>query len=177
MSFAPRITPESASACTRALAAATMQIDLALREAEGPVEELGETIRRLAMFLRDLRLAEDTPGAGKPDPRLEQLRIELNAGIEKLQFYDRMVQHLSHVRDYLSGIANRLAEGSATTGGRDPVFDHEAWESLRDKLRTRLISEAQRQLLDLMLPPPDSKPETQAAKTDERPAHGSIELF
>ncbi len=159
----PRALPQGDGA--RALAAAVTQIEVALREARAPVEKLGFVIERMAGTLARLRTG---PPADSP---IEQLQADLYDSIQQLQFYDRMVQHLSHVQDFLSSAAHQLA--SAATYEEQV----EAWDNLRARLRTRLISDAQRELLDLVLPPPGGQAATRQAALDERAKQGSVELF
>jgi hypothetical protein len=106
------------------------------------------------------------------DRAVDKLQKQVNGSITQLQFYDRLVQHLKHVQDYLSAAAGELASRST----EDPQA-LDIWNGLRDRLRTRLISEAQRQLLDVMLPPPEGADFNSAQARDELAAQGSVELF
>jgi hypothetical protein len=155
-----------ASDGARALAAAVTQIEVALREARTPVEQLGLLIEHMANTLASLRAS--SPGEDRP---IEQLQTDLYDSIQQLQFYDRMAQHLSHVQDYLSAVADQLA--NVATSDDDP----HAWDGLRTRLRTRLISDAQRQLLDLVLPPPSGPDCRREEALAERANQGSTELF
>lgn len=177
MSIAPlRMSSESADSCARAITAATMQIELALHEAAEPVERLGESIARLAKILSEV--GDDKADTAALNRRLDELRADLGVGIETLQFYDRMVQHLSHVRDYLSAISNQIADGSGEIAVDEPAANEEAWEELRARLRKRLISDPQRWLLDLVLPPTEWKRDAPDTEAEDLPAaQGSIELF
>jgi hypothetical protein len=179
MSIAPLpMSLENADACARALTAATVQIELALREAEGPVEQLGELIARLAKVLGEMAGEGGSPSADEQDAQLARLRADLSGGIEKLQFYDRMVQHLSHVREYLSAISNQIAAAAEDRSEELGAANDEAWEALRARLRKRLISDPQRWLLDLVLPPTEWKRGDPTTETEDTPAaQGSIELF
>ncbi len=161
------VAPTPGSDGARALAAAVSQIEVALREARAPVEQLGTVIGRMASTLA----SEVSWPAEMPQLTIEQLRGDLYDSIQQLQFYDRMVQHLSHVQDYLSCVANQLA---SDTTAEDKA---EAWDRLRVRLRTRLISDAQRELLDLVLPPPCGDSATRQAALDDRARQGSVELF
>jgi len=70
------------------------------------------------------------------DRAMTRLQQAVNGSITHLQFYDRMVQHLAHIQNYLSGVAGELANRSTS----DPV-DAQVWGELRDKLRTRLLAQ------------------------------------
>jgi methyl-accepting chemotaxis protein len=164
----------------QAIAAAVAQIDLAVREVKTPVEELGLLIDQMSTGLGTLRTARrrsvnpDVVAVfpDEFDRAVDKLQKQVNGSITQLQFYDRLVQHLKHVQDYLSGAAGELASRST----EDPQA-LDIWNGLRDRLRTRLISEAQRQLLDVMLPPPEGADFNTGQARDELAAQGSVELF
>jgi hypothetical protein len=103
----------------RLLGLAASQIEVALREAEAPVAALGELIAGV--------------GDGAP------------AGANALQYHDRLVQRLSHVRDTLSALAGFLL-GRASERG--PVAD---WDQLRADIRSRYSMEQERLMFDLLV--------------------------
>lgn len=120
------------------------------------MQQLGEAIARISAGL----VAEvDAP----------QLRREVSHCLQALQFYDRMTQHLSHLVDFLSGMTATM--DSALRGEEDG----EAWGELRARLRRRLISDQQRELLDLLLPPAAGV--APHLSQDPHAEPGSIELF
>jgi hypothetical protein len=164
-----------------ALFAAIAQIGLALRESQDPVAELGKLFARLAETLAAARAGpaaqtlqgqgDDSASAAVLRELLQQLQSDVFKGIQQLQFYDRLVQHLSHLQDYLIAIANELDSVKAGPQAQ------EVWDALHEKLRRRLISDEQRGLLDLFLTPDRS---TRVAAKSARPdysAPGSLEIF
>jgi hypothetical protein len=160
-----------------ALLAAIAQMGLALRESQGPVSELGALFAHLAQILNDLRAAPAPPNGVDPASvaaargLLDQLQSGVFRGIQQLQFYDRMVQHLSHIQDYLIGVANELDSKQTRAQAQD------VWGELHAKLRRRLISDEQRGLLDLFLfPNTATRVSAQAARPDYSPP-GSFEMF
>jgi len=171
-----------------AIAAAATQIELALHEAHEPVEDLGLLIGQISTTLAELRDArsrseaaqgEAAPGVAEVDAAIARLELALHGSIERLQFYDSMVQHLSHVRDYLAGVATQLTHAGpgaepapAARGPRDAA----SWEKLRHQLRTRLLSESQRELLDLVMPATRGT-RSMAQASASRAADGNVELF
>jgi hypothetical protein len=169
----------------RAIAAATAQIDLALREAHEPVDTLGRTLERIADHMQELRKqflthaqhCGDAQGMLEMDLAVEALCGEMAVAIQNMQFFDRMFQHLSHVHDYLTGGADNLARVAMTASSPVDVEDvAKRWETLRERLFARLLSDAQRQVLDIVLPPQFWKSRRGPGKT----AHagpGDIELF
>jgi len=148
-----------------ALLAAIAQLGLALRESQDPVLELGTLLTRLAETLAAVRSGASLDGL------LEQMQMDVFKGIEHLQFYDRMVQHLSHLQDYLICVATELDPLQARPQSRA------VWDDLHAKLRRRLISDEQRGLLDLYLMPDlATRVSAQAERTDYSPP-GSLEMF
>jgi hypothetical protein len=149
-----------------AVSAAVAQIGLALRESQQSVAELGTLLAKLSQSMTQLRAAS-TPVNGL----LEELQSDVFKGIQQLQFYDRMVQHLSHLQDYLISAADELVYAKADGRAR------EGWEQMHAKLRMRLISDEQRGLLDLFLSPDmPTRVSAQAARPDYSPP-GSFEMF
>jgi hypothetical protein len=174
----PQSAPTTEAA--QAIAAAVAQIDLAVREVQTPVSELGVLIDQMSNGLGTLstarrRTVNPEIVAVFPDEfdrAVDKLQKQVNGSITQLQFYDRLVQHLKHIQDYLSGAAGELASRSTADAQAADV-----WNGLRDRLRTRLISEAQRQLLDVMLPPPEGAHLDSGQAREELAAQGSVELF
>ena len=159
------MTKESSAAETmrleaaRALSAAGEQIALALKESQPQVESLGEALQHLAGAL-----------ASKDEMNAAQI-VALNAAmmqaVNRLQFYDRMTQHLSHVQDY-------LARSSRQIGGPEP---HGGWTGVHQQLSERLLSDTQRFHLGKSF-----REELQAAagaqaRGPRRAAPGDIDLF
>jgi hypothetical protein len=163
----------------QAIAASVAQIELAVREVQPAVEHLGTLIETMSASLGDLNSARPRPAPADsvamfPDDferTMSRLQKQVNGSITQLQFYDRLVQHMAHLQDYLSGVAGQLA------GGEISADDEQVWMTLRGRLRTRLISESQRALLDAVLPPPEGPEfDTQQAR-DEHASQGTVELF
>jgi Cdc6-like AAA superfamily ATPase len=161
----------------RALLAAIAQMGLVLRESQEPVSQLGALFAHLAQMVTDRRAATaavnggGAPSAAAMGGLLEQVQSDVFKGIQQLQFYDRLVQHLSHLQDYLIGVANEL--DSMKTGSQA----QEVWDELHAKLRRRLISDEQRGLLDLfLLPDRATRVSAQAARPDYLPP-GSFDIF
>ncbi len=160
----------------QAIAASVAQMDLAVREVRPAVEQLGELIGTMSAGLTELRNAR--PRTFDPeriavfpdefDRAVAKLEKQVQGSITHLQFYDRLVQHMQHLQDFLSGAAGELA---------GDVTNDEAWEMLRSRLRVRLISAAQRELLDVVLPPPDGPYMNSQQAREEHAAQGTVELF
>lgn len=161
----------------QAIAAAVAQIALAVREVQPAIEQLGTLIDQMATGLGELRSARRRDAGSEAisvfpdefDQAVTGLQKHIDASITQLQFYDRLVQHLAHVQDFLSGAAGQLASDTDEAG--------DVWGALRNKLRTRLISAAQRELLDAVLPPPGGARCNSRQAREEHAAQGTVELF
>jgi hypothetical protein len=159
-----------------ALFAAIAQIGVALHESQDPVAELGRLCANLADTLGALQsLAADQNSndlsVATARGLLEQLQTDVFKGIQQLQFYDRMVQHLGHIQQYLISVANEV--GSVKTEAQA----REVWDELHARLRKRLISDEQRGLLDLFLShDTPTRVSAQALRQDYSPP-GSCEMF
>ena len=110
----------------RALNAAAEQIGLALRESQPQVEQLGEALHELAAAL--------ARPAGSDNVDAAELAAIMRRAVTRLQFYDRMTQHLSHVQDYLSRSAHQIGSPEPTGG----------WTGVHQQLSERLLSDTQR---------------------------------
>ncbi|MBS0378601.1 MAG: hypothetical protein JSS29_08955 [Proteobacteria bacterium] len=158
----------------RAVAAASCQLELALREARVPAESLGESMMAISE-------AERRPEAHQAGALHGLRQDHLSRCIESLQFFDRLSQHVTHVCGFLSTIAEYIGDSiglpSAPVDWSPEGLERHAWELMRQRLRGRLISDAQRELLDLILPPLEP---VQCASTPAPAvydAEGSVELF
>jgi hypothetical protein len=120
------MTDDHSRELARVLDAASEQIGLALLDSHSAVDRLGGSLERLAELLsKDL----SSPQAAS---EIAGLRAEMVRAISALQFYDRMTQHLTHVRDYLAGTVDQLASGDGT------------FEALNRRLADRLLSDTHR---------------------------------
>ena len=120
-------------------------IALAMSESQRPVAALGQALARIAAAV----------AAGEP-PRA----ADIAACIESLQFHDRMIQQLTHVRDLLANVA------------AVPEEDTAGWPALRETLRARFTSESHRMLFNLLLPD-----EIDHGHIRLHADEGSVELF
>ena len=115
------------------------QLDAALRESDAQVGRLSEVLTLLAAELRDWgRHAE--PAVAVP---LEGLAAHVQAAIRGLQFYDKLTQRLSHVRDGLA----IPADGMAGAGARAETD----WQKILAAVRARYSMVEERVLFDFMM--------------------------
>lgn len=112
--------PEGDGDLATLLALAAAQLDVAIRETEAPVAVLADAVASM--------------GAGST----------ARAAATALQFHDRLVQKLGHVRDTLASLAayaDRPAAGIAATD----------WQTLRAAIRERYSMEQEKLMFDLLV--------------------------
>jgi hypothetical protein len=143
--------------------AAAALIELSLHESNGPVEELSNSLARLARMVKDHAGTAGTAVTGEQDWHA-QLTREVSVCIENLQFHDRLTQQLTQVRNLLA----TLAFSAGSTEG-----DPENWLVLLENLRARFTSDSHRILFNLLLPGTGNRTGVSALHANE----GSIELF
>jgi hypothetical protein len=143
------------------MSTAAAQLELAMRESQAPVGELAASLERMGDALAHLRAGLGTTADDHLKSSCRDLQHELFGCMQSLQFYDRMVQHLAHLRD-------SMAAGP-----------HGAGADWREKLRARLLSDAQREAFDLLLPQPAAAGAAVARGQEPHKAgrEGSVELF
>lgn len=138
-------------------------IELALQESNGPVEQLGGALTRLA------RLAQAPAGAQHAEHA--QLARDVAICIESLQFHDRLTQQLTQVRNILATLA--CGELPVDRSGRPLDGDSQSWQKLLEGLRSRFTSDSHRILFNLLLPGAGARSSVPALHASE----GSVELF
>ena len=154
--------------------AAAALIELSLHESNAPMEELSQSLGRLAQLLQDSELlgrvqtgAQATNQQADVPEWRRQLTREVAICIENLQFHDRLTQQLTQVRNLLATLAFSDAAGLSMEG--DPV----KWQVLVENLRARFTSDSHRILFNLLLPGSGNRTSVSALHANE----GSIELF
>jgi hypothetical protein len=129
------------------------QLDAAVRESDTRVDVLAGTIGMLASDACDLKkvtrrwatAAESAP----PDLQAEIQRLadaidqQAQAAIMALQFYDKLIQRLTHVRD-------GLAIPADSTVGVGP-YTAPDWGKLLEQVRARYSTVEERVLFDFMM--------------------------
>lgn len=129
------------------------QLDAAVRESDARVDVLAGTIGMLASDACDLkkatrRWAAGAAGAPSDLPaeiqRLaEAIDQQAQAAITALQFYDKLIQRLTHVRDGLA----IPADSTAAVG----PYATPNWSRLLEQVRARYSTVEERVLFDFMM--------------------------
>lgn len=124
----------------------------AMRDSDNSVAELAISFSTIADHTFTLSEAidklPDTPGVGEQKATLSasmtEMRSMLNRAIVAFQFYDRLVQRLSHVVD-------GQADFAEIVGNPRQLYDPQAWLNLHERIRKSFSMQEEHMLLDAVL--------------------------
>lgn len=127
------------------------QVDAALRESNSRVEKLASAVTAIATDSRaldqEVRALDPTEATRARRARIGELIVSLNAHVQAsitaLQFYDKLVQRLTHVREGLA-IPADTAGSTVNTSAKD-------WQALLLQVRERYSTVEERVLFDFMM--------------------------
>jgi hypothetical protein len=134
------------------LGLAASQIEVSLCDAEAPVATLCRAVAALgaAAEVLDGSLAQLGADADCEDVRRmlaaqrDALRRRAGEATAALQFHDRLVQRLTHVRDNLAALGDFVH-------AREHEGAHADWDGLRRRIRERYSMEQERVMFDLLV--------------------------
>jgi hypothetical protein len=128
------------------------QLDAAMRESDSRVDKLAGAVTAVATDARELEM--QLAGLDSPNPaeserartRIRQLTDALQSHVQStitsLQFYDKLIQRLTHVRDGLA------IPSDSTVNGVDQSSD---WNAMLEQVRSRYSMVEERVLFDFMM--------------------------
>jgi len=129
------------------------QLDAAMRESDSRVDKLAGAVAAVASDARELELQvqalESADAAQSAGARLrirqltEALASHVQSTITSLQFYDKLIQRLTHVRDGLA------IPSDSTVSGADPAAAD--WSAMLEQVRSRYSMVEERVLFDFMM--------------------------
>jgi hypothetical protein len=129
------------------------QLDAAIRESDARVDKLAGAVTAVATDARELETqvqALDSADAAEVQQarrRIRQLVVQLDADVQatvtSLQFYDKLIQRLTHVRDGLA------IPSDSTVTALDPARSD--WNSMLEQVRSRYSMVEERVLFDFMM--------------------------
>jgi hypothetical protein len=129
------------------------QLDAAIRESDARVDKLASAVAAVATDAHELETqvkaldAAHPPQVQQARERIKQLAVQLDADVQaavtSLQFYDKLIQRLTHVRDGLA------IPSDSTAGALDPARSD--WNSMLEQVRSRYSMVEERVLFDFMM--------------------------
>jgi hypothetical protein len=156
-------------ACLLAIMGA--QIEAAMRETDAPAATLVETAHAMSTATQTLAksLFDFSGSPARVFQDLMMLHDDMHARAAKaataIQFHDRLVQCLTHVSSSLNFVAEFISSGSSKSAAD--------WDQLRDRIRSLMSMEDERELFDLLSGEPAPGGGQSAAKQES----GKLELF
>jgi hypothetical protein len=124
-----------------------------MRESDARVDKLAVAVTAVTSDARELGTqvllldSADAAQAQKARERIRQLTEQLDAHVQdtimSLQFYDKLIQRLTHVRDGLA------IPSDSTVTTMDPARSD--WNSMLDQVRSRYSMVEERVLFDFMM--------------------------
>jgi hypothetical protein len=129
------------------------QLDAAIRESDARVDKLATAVTAVATDARDLETqvqaldGSDAAVVQQARQRIKTLVAKLDqdvaATVTSLQFYDKLIQRLTHVRDGLA------IPSDSTVTAQDPARSD--WNSMLEQVRSRYSMVEERVLFDFMM--------------------------
>ncbi len=129
------------------------QLDAAIRESDARVDQLASAITAVANDARELEVQVQSLDSSDPTvvqqarARITRLTDALGAHVQAtitaLQFYDKLIQRLTHVREGLA-IPSDSAAGTVSLAASD-------WNALLEQVRSRYSMVEERVLFDFMM--------------------------
>ena len=128
------------------------QLDAAMRESDARVDKLAGAVTAVATDARELEMqlaGLDSPNVAEAErarTRIRELTDALQSHVQgtitSLQFYDKLIQRLTHVRDGLA------MPSDSTVNGVDQSSD---WNTMLEQVRSRYSMVEERVLFDFMM--------------------------
>jgi hypothetical protein len=128
------------------------QLDAAIRESDSRVDKLAGAVTSVATDARELEMqlagldSANPAEAERARTRIRQLTDALQSHVQStitsLQFYDKLIQRLTHVRDGLA------IPSDSTINGVDTSAD---WSAMLEQVRSRYSMVEERVLFDFMM--------------------------
>jgi len=144
------------------------QLDAAVRESDTQVDKIAQSLAAIATDLQQLEgLA---PGEAQFKSLTTSMRASVQAAVKALQFYDKLIQRLTHVR---AGLAIPADATSDTAAPQSIDFD-----AILDQVRARYSMVEERVLFDFMMRGLRAEQMLKALQSlREASAPGELELF
>jgi hypothetical protein len=128
------------------------QIMAAMRDSDTSVDVLANTFTSMAGYLRNMaEIARDLPATAEnagPKTALvgmaDQVGGMINQAVVSFQFYDKLIQRLSHV-------VNGLADISDLVGDQGRLYNPGEWLALQERYQAKFSTPEERALFEAVL--------------------------
>jgi methyl-accepting chemotaxis protein len=144
------------------------QLDAAVRESDAQVDKIAQSLAAIASDMQQFDAVSSSPANNAE--LVASVRTSVAAAVKALQFYDKLIQRLTHVR---SGLAIP-ADATADLGAASSVD----WNGILDQVRSRYSMVEERVLFDFMMRGLRAEQMLKALQSlREASAPGELELF
>jgi hypothetical protein len=147
------------------------QLDAAVRESDAQVDHIAQCLASITTHVQQFESRLPAAGADSNATELvTSVRASVQGVIKALQFYDKLIQRLTHVRSGLAIPADATAD-TASAGKVD-------WNNVLDQVRARYSMVEERVLFDFMMRGLRAEQMLKALQSlREASAPGELELF
>ena len=136
----------------RMLFLAVAQIEIAMTESDGSVDQLTNTFTRMVAFEKEIcKAVEALPDSEETRAlrntirdNAEQVTTEMQAAIVAFQFYDKLTQRLSHVGTALEELSDLVTDNSR-------IYNPEEWRGLQPVIKSRYSMREEREMFDSVM--------------------------
>ena len=150
------------------------QLDAAVRESDTQVDKIAQCLAAIATDLQQLEARAQAEAAAKCTDLATSMRASLQAAVKALQFYDKLIQRLTHVRAGLAIPADATTDPTATATASASID----WDGILDQVRARYSMVEERVLFDFMMRGLRAEQMLKALQSlREASAPGELELF
>jgi len=145
------------------------QLDAAVRESDAQVDKIAQCLAAIAADLQ--RFEAQLPATGSAGSEfVNSVRSSVQSVVKALQFYDKLIQRLTHVRSGLAIPADATSDPAAAA-----KVD---WSGILDQVRARYSMVEERVLFDFMMRGLRAEQMLKALQSlREASAPGELELF
>jgi len=123
------------------------QLDAAVRESDAQVDKIAQCLAAITgdiqQFEAQLQAAPADPAGASGAQVIAAVRGSVAAAVKALQFYDKLIQRLTHVRSGLAIPADATSDVAAAA-----AVD---WNNILDQVRARYSMVEERVLFDFMM--------------------------
>jgi hypothetical protein len=146
------------------------QLDAAVRESDTQVDKIAQCLAGISTDLQQLDVRAQTEPAAKCVDLVASIRSSVQGAVKALQFYDKLIQRLQHVRAGLAIPADSTTDPAATA-----TVD---WNGILDQVRARYSMVEERVLFDFMMRGLRAEQMLKALQSlRDASAPGELELF
>jgi hypothetical protein len=146
------------------------QLDAAVRESDAQVDKIAQCLAAISTDLQQLEARALAEPAAKCQDLATSIRGSVQGAVKALQFYDKLIQRLQHVRAGLAIPADATPDPAATA-----TVD---WNGILDQVRARYSMVEERVLFDFMMRGLRAEQMLKALQSlREASAPGELELF